>query len=177
MSQISEMLSREEVMEKQRSRIGWLQAGDRNTPFFQAKSKERAKTNRIVALKRADDTVVTAQHELETTATDFYAELFTSQGDLEIDPIINCIPTKVTTEMNDMLIRPFSGEEVKRALFMMGANKAPGLDGLTAGFYQAHWSLIGPSITDVVLDFLNGGNLPEIINKTTIVLIPKVMNP
>lgn len=37
LSQISELLSREEIMEKQRSRMDWLQAGDRNTSFFQDK--------------------------------------------------------------------------------------------------------------------------------------------
>lgn len=40
MSQISELLSREEVMEKQRSHLDWLKDGDRNTSLFQAKSKE-----------------------------------------------------------------------------------------------------------------------------------------
>lgn len=64
-----------------------------------------------------------------------------------------------------------------RVLFMMGANKAPGPDGFTAGFLQYHWDTLGPSITAAVLDFLNGGTMPEAINQTTIVLIPKVKNP
>ena len=64
-----------------------------------------------------------------------------------------------------------------RALFMVGANKASGPDGFTAGFLQYHWDTLGPSITAAVLDFLNGGTMPEAINQTTIVLIPKVKNP
>lgn len=65
MKQISELLSREEVMEKQRSRIEWLGEGDRNTAFFQAKSKERARGNRIDSLLRDDDGVlVTEQDDL-----------------------------------------------------------------------------------------------------------------
>jgi hypothetical protein len=75
------------------------------------------------------------------------------------------------------LARPFLAEEVEKALFMMGANKAPGPDGFTAGFYQHHWELLGPSITRGVLNFLNGGVMPPEVNMTTIVLIPKVKNP
>lgn len=60
---------------------------------------------------------------------------------------------------------------------MMGANKAPGPDGFTAGFYQTHWDIVGPSVTNALLDFLRGGQLPEGINQTTLVLIPKVTHP
>jgi len=34
MLRISELLTREEIMEKQRARIEWLKEGDRNTAFF-----------------------------------------------------------------------------------------------------------------------------------------------
>jgi hypothetical protein len=60
---------------------------------------------------------------------------------------------------------------------MMGAHKAPGPDGFTAGFYQTHWDTVGPSVTRAVLNFLNGGHLLETINQTTIVLISKVKHP
>ena len=68
MVKMSELLSREECMEKQRSQIEWLKEGDRNTAFFQAKSKERAKTNRIMALRREDGSVMSIQEELEVMA-------------------------------------------------------------------------------------------------------------
>ncbi|EEE59262.1 hypothetical protein OsJ_11281 [Oryza sativa Japonica Group] len=74
-----------------------------------------------------------------------------------------------------MVVDPVS--EVDRALSMMGAHKAPGPDSFTVGFYQAHWETIGPSVTRAVLNFLNGGELPEAINQTTLVLTPKVKHP
>ena len=38
--------------------------------------------------------------------------------------------------MNKNLIRPFSKEEVRDALFQMGPLKAPSPDGFNAGFFQ-----------------------------------------
>jgi hypothetical protein len=37
--------------------------------------------------------------------------------------------------------------------------------------------LIGPDVCSVVLAFLNGGDMPSIVNNTVLVLIPKVKNP
>jgi hypothetical protein len=44
-------------------------------------------------------------------------------------------------------------------------------------YYQSQWDLLGTSITSAVLDFSNGGVLPEDLNRITIVLIPKTRNP
>ncbi|CAN6335306.1 unnamed protein product, partial [Urochloa humidicola] len=41
------------------------------------------------------------------------------------------------------------------------------------GFFKRHWGLIGPEICSAVLEFLNGGDMPQIVNNTVLVLIPK----
>lgn len=173
MTRISELLAQEEIMEKQRSRVAWLKEGDRNTKFFQAKAKERASVNKIFGLRSSDGELITEQEQLETMASNFYQELFSAQLESSPEGILAHVPRRVTEEMNEILKAPFTAKEVERALFMMGPNKAPGPDGFTAGFYQAHWDTIGVSVTNAVLDFLNGGQLPDGVNQTTIVLIPK----
>jgi hypothetical protein len=171
---MSELLSREEIMMKQRSRLDWLKEGDRNTSFFHSKARERAQVNRISALRKEDGTIMTSQEGMEMEAMEFYSRLFTRQELLDPGPILSCVPEKVTPLMNESLVKPFIEEEVRTTLFMMGASKALGPDGLLAGFYQYHWELLGANVMAVVLDFLNGGELPDSINKTTIVLIPKI---
>lgn len=128
-------------------------------------------------MRREDGAVVTSQEEIETTAMEFYANLFTQQEVLDPGPIFDCVTVRVTAGMNELLLQPFTAEEIRTALVMMGANKAQGPDGLTAGFYQIHWEKLGPSVTEAVLNFLNGSVMPESVNNTTIVLIPKVKNP
>ena len=110
-------------------------------------------------------------------ANDFYRALFSAQPDLDLEGVLAHVPARVTELMNEMLEAPFMVQEVEKALSMMGANKAPGPDGFMAGFFQTHWNVVGPSITNAVLNFLNGGQLPEGVNQTTIVLIPKIKNP
>jgi len=112
MSSIAELLAREEIMEKQRSRISWLKYGDRNTGFFQAKAKERAKTNHISALRSADGVLITDQKDIEGMANDFYKELFTAQSDLAIDGVLSKVPVRVTAPMNEVLDAPFTAQEI-----------------------------------------------------------------
>jgi hypothetical protein len=121
--------------------------------------------------------VVTEQEELEQLACEFYQNLFSAQENLQPELVCQHVPRKLSEEMCDMLVKPFTAEEVERALFQMAPNKAPGVDGFNAGFFQAHWQLIKPSVLSVVLGFLNGGELPAEVNKTLLVLIPKINNP
>lgn len=115
--------------------MDWLKEGDRNTAFFQAKSRARAWSNKIVSLKRDDASLAVSQEDLESTTATFYTELFIAQGDLEPRLILEHVPCKVTARMNEKLGRPFSADEVEKALFIMGPSKALGPDGLTAGFF------------------------------------------
>jgi hypothetical protein len=45
----------------------------------------------------------------------------------------------VSMEENGLLTATYSEEEVKKAVFQMEHNKAPGLDGFPTEFYQIFW--------------------------------------
>jgi hypothetical protein len=114
--------------------------------------------------------------EIEEMTTCFYKSLFTTQDHTEPNEVVQFVPMKVTDAMNDMLNTPFSEQEVRKALFMMHPNKALGLDGFTTGLYQKHWYLIKEDVTRAVLQFLNGGDMSELVNNIVLALIPMVKN-
>jgi hypothetical protein len=115
--------------------------------------------------------------EIEAMTTDFYRRLFTAQSHIQPSDVVQFVPRKVTDPMNDMLNSPFSKQEVTKALFMMHPNKAPGPDGFTTGFYQKHKYLIKEDVTRAVVQFLNGGDMTELVNNMVLAHILKVKNP
>ena len=87
------------------------------------------------------------------------------------------VPRKVTDDMNASLCALVSDAEIEQALFMMHPHKSPGPDGFTAGFFVKHWSLLKDRICSAIKEFLAGGEMPEVVNSTVLVLIPKVKSP
>ena len=114
--------------------------------------------------------------DIANVATGYFDNLFCASTCDQMEECLNVVPRKVTLDMQDTLSSEFSAEEVKIALFQMGPTKAPGPDGMNALFYQKFWHVVGDTVVDAVLDFLNNGHMLPDINHTYIVLIPKVKN-
>jgi len=75
------------------------------------------------------------------------------------------------------LARLFAKDEIKLAIFDMGAFKAPRPDGYQALFFQRYWDITGGQVIHTVLNVLEGRTFPESLNDTFLVSIPKVENP
>lgn len=177
MAQLNELLYREEMMWLQRSRITWLKEGERNTAYLHRRAVWRARRNYIQRLRRTDGSWCSSPSDMERMATSYFKEVYTKDPTLNPDVVLEAIGPKVTGQMNAMLCAPFTEEEVSNALFQIGPLKAPGTDGFPARFYQRNWAALKSEITAVVLEFFVSGSMPEGVNDTAIVLIPKVPHP
>lgn len=83
----------------------------------------------------------------------------------------------VTPEMNFLLTKDITAEEVRRSVFSIGASRAPGPDGLTAKFYQTYWDIVGPAVIEQVRHFFTTGEFYYDLNHTNLCLIPKITKP
>jgi hypothetical protein len=174
---LDELLLREEIMWKQRSRTNWLKHGDQNTRYFHRKATWRAKKNKIRILKTEEGQTVVKQNELETLANDYFTKMYTKDMLVAPELIEELIEQKVNQQMNDDLTRDFTDREIGDALFQIGPLKAPGVDGFPARFFQRNWGILKDEIIAAVKKFFQEGVMPSEINETVIVLIPKNNDP
>ena len=174
---IENLLDQEEIVWLQRARANWLLHGDRNTSFFHKAATTCKKRNCIKRL--LDDTGVWREgmDEINSIITGYFSNLFTSQVNVPNRNVLDHVHTRVTTDMNERLMAPYTAEEVKKALFSIGDLKALGPDGLHAIFYKRFWPMFDDDLVAEVLSAVNSQVMPQGWNDTTIVMIPKVQTP
>lgn len=161
---------------KQRAHVESLKQGDRNTKNFHAHASHRRKINIIRSLQREDGTWVEEKNLRDYVAAQ-YKELFTSQGVNRLQEIMDKVQPRLTPLMNESLCAPYTDEEILEALKGIGDLKAPGPDGMPAIFFKKFWDTVGERVKEEVKEVLNGANIPDGWNDTTVVLIPKVTDP
>ncbi|GMJ13202.1 hypothetical protein like AT1G43760 [Hibiscus trionum] len=168
---------KEEFFWEQCSRSNWLLHEDQNTSFFHNHASYRKRKNSIKGLFDTNGEWVTDDSALLNVATAYFKDLFQTSLPLEATNILEKVTPKVTSDMNQTLMKPFTAEEIWMAVKCMSPKKASGLDGFPALFYQKFWGIISADISNFCLAILNGSADMKEINATQIVLIPKVAHP
>ena len=175
--ELAEALREEELFWRQKCREEWLKAGDRNTKYFHNCVKGRRIQNHILML--LDD--LGQEHFSEgakgNLAVEFFRDLFTSSNPVDLDSLFLGFQSRVTGEMNQLLTRQVSSEEIRKAAFDVKGSSAPGEDGLTGIFYQRFWHIVGPGLVAEIQNFFQASIMPEGWNHTQISLLPKITNP
>jgi hypothetical protein len=88
-------------------------------------------------LKDENNNFVEGTELLKPIILNYFSNLFTLEVH-ETDPaVLEKIMPRISQDMNEKLLAPFSPEEVKKAAFSIGDFKAPGPDGLHAVFIRS----------------------------------------
>ncbi|XP_019200262.1 PREDICTED: uncharacterized protein LOC109193892 [Ipomoea nil] len=176
-SALEEVLYQEELMWFQRSREEWIVSGDRNTKFYHAATMVRKAQNRIRGLKDDSGNWMFEEDALQRHVQDFYMNLFRGDQGAHVGAMGRGLFPTLNAEDWQMFNRKVDKDEVKTAVFDMSPLKASGPDGLHAAFYQRMWDVVGDEVFELVASVLETGKMPEKVNDTLIVLIPKVQLP
>ena len=126
----------EEIFWHLKSREIWFKEGDKNTKYFHAITKQKRARNKIIGLLNQDGLWVDKEGGIENLAVEYFRDLFTTSDPQDFHSALRDVPVMISEIMNQRLTKEISPEEVKRALFSLNPDKAPGPDGMTALFYQ-----------------------------------------
>ena len=175
--EINDLLDSEEIMWHQQSRMQWMMLGDRNTRYFHSKALDRKRKNAISRIMDENGIWHETKEGIANVVVYYFEKLYTTSYPSHILEITDTIPTKVSSEMNQSLIKDFTKEEVLAALKQMHPTKAPSPDDMSAIFFQKYWDVVGNDVTSMVLNVLNCNKSIVEINKTYITLVPKTKSP
>ena len=114
---------------------------------------------------------------MENLVNDYFSKLYTKDPEVDPQGVASLFKASLSDEVNDNLCKPFSDSEIGDALFQIGPLKAPGPDGLPARFFQRNWGCLKEDVVHAVKLFFELGTMPEGVNDTAIVLIPKIQHP
>ncbi|GKB74977.1 putative RNA-directed DNA polymerase, eukaryota, reverse transcriptase zinc-binding domain protein [Tanacetum coccineum] len=94
-----------------------------------------------------------------------------------IQPTLNVdMPNMLSPTQRDSLDIQFSHDEIKRAVWDCGGDRAPGPDGFTFKFIMSFWDLIKDDVARFVNEFFFTSLIPKGCTSSFIALIPKVSN-
>lgn len=174
-AEYNEILNNDELFWLQQSNERWLLKGDRNTTFFHRVANGRKRKNTIHSFVNGD-VVIEGTENLLRHATDFYKELFgPANGNMfHLDPNTWSIREKISVEDNDLITSRFTEEEVRKALFSMESNKAPGPDNIPAEFYKHCWEFVKKDLMRLFDAFHNNSLDVARLNYGVITLLPKL---
>jgi hypothetical protein len=171
----SEKIIEEEICKKKQTvREKFINEGDENTKFFHLLAKGQKRRVKIPFLNH-DGVSVSDAEGINKIATSYYKDLF-GPSVLSSINLSHFNMNQLSESDRSFPAAPFSVDEIKKVIYEMKHNSAPGPDGFPAEFFQKFWETIHLDIVHLFNDFYNGNLKIERLNYGMVTLLPKVDN-
>ena len=179
LSEYSLILMQEEEFWALKSRLNAASFGDQNTSFYHISTVVRRHRNKIRCIKDAVGNWLTDDTEVKEHIRNRFMNLYTI--DLSWSTKSSVVPnfscSFFSDEIRDRIGSGVTVEEIRASLWALKPFKAPGLDGLHAGFYQHFWMKVKNSVCEEIKEVFKYGVVPSYLNETLLALLPKCQNP
>ncbi|KAG6783513.1 hypothetical protein POTOM_012962 [Populus tomentosa] len=176
-AQYLQLCKDEESYFKQKSRVQWLQLGDKNTTFFHKSLLHRQVRNVIHNLQDDNGTLVHDPEDIGKMASTYFENLLTATHPTLNTEVTDIFPNIITEASKAAALTPITGDDIKAALFSIPDSKAPGPDDYNALFYKTSWDIIRDDFLAAIRFFFSSNSLPRCVNATRVALVPKKEHP
>jgi len=158
-----------------KARLNWLQEGDANTKFFHGVMSSRRRCNAI-QLPNVNDVQIEGVHNIRGAVWNHFYSHFKAVT-IERPEVEDLHFLMLSVNEATSLVRPFTLEEVKAAIWNCDSFKSPGPDGISIGFIKQFWPELKVDFMRFINEFHRNGKLTKGTNATFISFIPKVASP
>ncbi|KAL0004773.1 hypothetical protein SO802_012334 [Lithocarpus litseifolius] len=127
--------------------------GDRNTNFYHVSTLVRRKRNQILAIKNHVGEWIHEESAVKEMFMSGFNSIYTSSftSGSRAAPNVSQWQARLSEEEKESIGGIASEEEIKSILWSLKAFKAPGPDGLHAGFFHRFWLIVGKPYLDKLI--------------------------
>ena len=161
-----------------RSRIKFIEDGEKNTKYFLSIEKSRGDKNTIQELKRDNKNLINPQNILKEVKQ-YYTNLYTK--DIDVDDTFEAMNgflddvqcPKLSTDEALSCESEIEIKDISYALSQLNNDSAPGSDGITVPFYKVFWKKLQNPLLHSFKSSLDKGELSVSQKRGIITLIHK----
>ncbi|KAI0516047.1 hypothetical protein KFK09_008719 [Dendrobium nobile] len=161
---------------KQRAKARWIDEGDTNSHFFHSFASARRRGNRIIDVVNSNGERIVDPNLIQEEFWNFFMLKWRDrQVSLANWPEF-CNDDMIPAQFSDSMEADITESEIRQAMFSMGNNRAPGIDGITSSFMKFYWEIIKKDVISAILHFFATNMMCQSWKETLVVLIPKLEN-
>ena len=164
-----------------RSKIQWLEEGEKPTQFF-ATLEKRNYVNKLINKLNINGNIIQNQSSILHETKVFYQNLYKSKMNQKEENNIDIfledqIITKLSEEQKQSCELTVNNQEIKDAIKHMKNDKTPGIDGIPIDFYKFFWVDLGHFLIRSIQGAFEVGELSITQKRGIITCIPKGDKP
>ncbi len=160
-----------------RSKIKWVNEGERSTKYFYNLEKSRQSSNVIRQIKDEIGNIQTLDEDILSEIKKFYKKLFSSKNitQEDINEYLDSVETINTLNQTqkDSCDQQITKKEITKVIENLKNGKSPGCDGLTTEFYKKYWHEISDLFMNMVNETYEKGEMPYTLRKAILALLFK----
>lgn len=156
-------LQMKESLLQQKSRAKWVKEGDMNSKYFHSLLKYCRRICNVVLLNENGEWIEEVE-EIKFGIKKHFEDNFVESCH-NLPNLDGLTFNKISALDVDLLLEPFTEEEIKEEVWLCDGDKSPGLDGFNLRIIKQFWDLMKNEVLAFFNEFYGKASIPKVIPK------------